>query len=150
MFDYLKMANRVLILLLILLISCAYGQPSDNKELEQEKQTAQMAVSEITEYIHIVIAKKGFCFEVTKECHDLNQFHVDVMAEIMVRYGWDVDNYRLTAMLTSDKRLLFKLIFPSYINSDLMYGATWEIVQKAIPRKDKSLHVESTGILTNS
>ena len=151
MLDYRKMVNSLLVILVVL-FSCAFTQPSDaQNKLEQERIVADQAVAEITVYIQSVIKKQAFCFDVTRECHDLNQYHIDKMAEIMVKHGWTYDYYRLVCILLPSRTLLIGVSFPSKINPELMYRATWEIIERVVPipeGKEPKYRVNRTGIST--
>jgi hypothetical protein len=151
MLDYLKKANNILIIF-ILLVSCAFAQQQKPNRLQEERAVAEAAVNDITTYIERQLAQQGFCFDVNPQCHSLNQYHVDSMAAIMVSHGWDFNHYSIVCLLTPNRRLFIRLQFPSLVNPDLMYGASWEIIEKVvpIPKKGDKYHVESTGIFTVS
>jgi hypothetical protein len=147
MLDYLKMANRVIIVLcLVLLTSVCFAQPTDtNDALIEEATRAKEAVMDISKYI----SENMFCFETIIECKQENQRHVDNMANFLVDKEWKYEDYSMRMELITEpngeRYLVLGVIFRSYVNPKAAYNALWTI--KKMVKKEKDHYVENSGIL---
>lgn len=135
MLDYLKMANKIIIILcIIFLTSVCFAQTSDIEEKFKEENTI---VEKIWEDITLYINTSNICFEATKECRSMYQLYVDHISKLVRDKGWTKEQYYIEMQLMihklSGKRAVYMIL---YIKSKVKDG--YYIKEWTIPEKDKN------------
>lgn len=89
MYDYRKMANRILVILFILLFSSLSFADDKVTTIEQEQVVVENLVKDISQYL----AASKHCFVVDEECKAIYNEHVGNISKKIEEAGFPYEKY---------------------------------------------------------